>query len=251
MIKLVGAIRRRPDMTHSEYSAYVRDVHGSLAVNKNSTVATYIQNHVFDSAYGATGDPGYQLLLPRDSVTELWFENADAMKRNLADPYSREVVMADGVNFNDFPSALSLLVEQRHLDAPDPGSDGVKVLLFLKAAEGVGPQEFQERWRQAHEEVVADASGPGRLLRGHEWNTALPTDGMGALFGDSEQPSYEAYSALWFDEADALTAFRAYREALTERAQKQGPFHRPSLSFFLLSREIVIFDERPGHTTGA
>lgn len=241
MIKLVGAIRRRPDMTHSEYAAYLRDVHGALSVTENGTVRKYIQNHVFDSAYGATGDNGYQVMLPRDSVTELCFDDREAMMRNLADPYSREVVMADGANFNDFTSALSLLVEEKEHEAPDAGSEAVKVLLFLKAAEGVAPQEFQERWRKAHDEVVADAAGPAKALRGHEWNTAVSVDGLGDLFGASKQPSYEAYSALWFDEADALPAFRAYREALTDAAEKQGPFHQPSLSFFLLSREIVIF----------
>ncbi|MFF3373940.1 hypothetical protein ACFYXF_13510 [Streptomyces sp. NPDC002680] len=92
--------------------------------------------------------------------------------------------------------------------------------------------------------MLADTSGSARYLRGHEWNTAHPGDGMSAYFGStSEQPAYEAYSALWFDEADALTGFRAHQRALAGHAEKHGALLQLPLSFFLLTREVVIFDD--------
>ncbi|MEV7731782.1 EthD domain-containing protein [Streptomyces sp. NPDC088921] len=243
MIKLVAAVRRRPGMTHTEYADYVREVHGGIAVAKKMALRKYVQNHVFDSAYGAIGDTGYQVKLPRDSVTELYFDNLDSMAQTFSDPYTRDVVGPDGVNFSDLPASLSVLVEEHRTEVPQPGPGTVKVLYFLKAAEGMEPEAFQQRWQQAHGDVLADASGPARYLRGYEWNPAVPSDGMTEYFGGSEQPAYEAYAALWFDDEEAVEGFRAYEEALAKHAEKQGAFHQPSLSFFLLTREVVIFDD--------
>lgn len=243
MIKLVAAVRRRPGMAHAEYADYVREVHGGIALANKLTVAKYVQNHVFDSAYGAIGDTGYQVTLPRDSVTELYFENFETMAQTFADPYTRDVVGPDGVNFSDLPTALSLLVEEKQTHVPRPGPDAVKVLYFLKAAEGLDPEVFQQCWLRAHEDVLADPSGPARHLRGCEWNPALPGDTMAAYFGGSGQPAYEAYAALWFNDSEAIVGIRAYEEAMAKHAEKHGAFHQPSLSFFLLTREIVIFDD--------
>lgn len=96
----------------------------------------------------------------------------------------------------------------------------------------MSPEAFQEGLRRAYEDLFADSAGPARYVRGHEWNTALPGDGMAAYFGGtSEQPSYDAYCALWLEEAEALTAFRAWQDALAGHAEKHGAHLPPSLSF--------------------
>jgi hypothetical protein len=244
MIKLVAAARRRPGMTHAEYAEYVEKVHGGIARADKLTVRKYVQNHVLDGAYGALGDVGYQVTLPRDSVTELYFDDLASMARTFADPYTREVVGPDGVNFSDQPTAVSLLVEESAAEAPRSGTGTVKILHFLKAADGLAPEAFQQGLRRAYEDLLADPAGPARYMRGHEWNRALPGDGMAAYFGGTaEQPSYDAYSALWFEEAEALIGFRAWQQALAGHAEKHGAHFQPSLSFFLLTREVVIFDD--------
>ncbi|MFI8537587.1 EthD domain-containing protein [Streptomyces aquilus] len=244
MIKLVAAVRRRPGMTRTEYREYTEKVHGGIATAKKLTLRKYVQNHVLDGAYGALGDVGYEVTLPRDSVTELYFDDFASMGQTFADPYTREVVGPDAVNFSDQPAALSLLVEEREDEAPLHADGLVKVLHFLKAAEGVDPEVFQQGLRGAYEDVLADSSGPTRYLRGHQFNRPLPGDGMAGYFGGgSEQPAYDAYSALWFEEADALTGFRAHQQALAGHAGKHGALLNPSMSFFLLTREVVIFDD--------
>ncbi|GHB59690.1 hypothetical protein GCM10010306_061540 [Streptomyces umbrinus] len=252
MIKLVAAVRRRPGMTHAEYAEYIETVHGGIALADKLTVRKYVQNHVLDGAYGALGDVGYQVTLPRDSVTELYFDDLASMGRTFADPYAREVVGPDAVNFSDQPAALSLLVEESGTEAPRSKEGMVKFLHFLKAADGLAPEAFQRDLRRAYDDVLADPAGPARYLRGQEWNAALPGDGMAAYFGGaSEQPAYDAYSALWFDEADALTGFRAWQQALAGQAEKRGAHLQPSLSFFLLTREAVIFDDLADGGTAA
>ncbi|GAA3901568.1 hypothetical protein GCM10023084_62510 [Streptomyces lacrimifluminis] len=252
MIKLVAAARRRPGMTHAEYAEYVENVHGAIARADKLTVRKYVQNHVLDGAYGALGDVGYQVTLPRDSVTELYFDDLESMAQTFADPYTREVVGPDGANFSDQPAAVSMLVEESAAETPRSATGTVKILHFLKAADGLAPETFQQDLRQAYEELLADPAGPAQYLRGHAWHTPLPGDGMAAYFGGtSEQPAYDAYFALWCDEAEALTGFRAWQEALAGQAEKHGAHLQPSLSFFLLTREVVIFDDLADDGTSA
>ena len=152
MIKLVAAVRRRPGMTRTEYSEYIEKVHGGTATGKKLTLRKYVRNHVLDGAYGALRDAGYQVTLPRDSVTELYFDDLASMGETFADPRTREVVGPDAVNFSDQSAALSLLVEESEAEAPRYGDGMEKVLHFLKAAEGVAPEVFHSGLRQAYED---------------------------------------------------------------------------------------------------
>ncbi|WP_133916391.1 EthD domain-containing protein [Streptomyces sp. NBC_00582] len=254
MVKLVAVLRRRPDMTHAEYLDYIVNVHAKLAPPAPAPgseaavpagpppMGRYIQNHVFDSAYGATGDDGYQVTMPRDSVTELSFNDVESMRKVFESPFTRDVVGPDGANFSDLPAAVSLLVEETRTGRAAPSDTDVKVLHFLGAGEGLSAEEVQERWLRAHQDVLAADPELAAALRGHEWNTVIPGQGMTGYFGGAELPEYVAYSALWFDESEALPLFRRYAAGIAEHQDKHGTFYRPSLSFFLLCREVVIFD---------
>ncbi|MDQ0595793.1 hypothetical protein QF037_000138 [Streptomyces canus] len=110
---------------------------------------------------------GYQLTLPRDSVTELYFDDLESMAQTFADPYTRDVVGPDGANFSDQAAAVSLLVEESGAEVPRSGTGTVKILHFLKAAEGLAPGAFQEGLRRAYEDLFADSAGPARYVRGH------------------------------------------------------------------------------------
>ncbi|MFF4507084.1 hypothetical protein [Streptomyces sp. NPDC001401] len=112
----------------------------------------------------------------------------------------------------------------------------------MPRSDGLAAEAFYEGLRRTYGDVLANSSGLARCLRGHGRNAVLPGDGMAAHFGIvSKQPAYDAYRALWFDEADALTGFHTWQEVLAGRAEKHGALLLPSLSFFLLTREVVIF----------
>ena len=130
MIKTLAAIRRKPGMTQQEYFSYIRDVHGALARAKPLAIRRYVQNHVGDSAYGAEGDPAYQGLFHRDSVTELYFDDVEGMLRSFTDAYVRDVVGPDGANFSDMSTALAMLARDIELDVRAPADAPVKVMYF-------------------------------------------------------------------------------------------------------------------------
>ena len=82
--------------------------------------------------------------------------------------------------------------------------------------------------------VCADAV---LLVRtGSQWYAVT---GLLVYFGGKDMPVYEGVASLWFEEAGALAAFRAYQEDLEER-NRQTPFFTSSESFFLMAREVPI-----------
>ena len=241
MIKIIAAIRRRLGMTHAEYLLYIEHVHGRMSRAKPLGLARYVQNHVIDAAFGATGDHAHLTVLPRDSVTELCFEDFAALRRTFADDYTRTVIGPDGVNFSEQSSALNLMTASSGED-PGIGEGRLKVLFFLKAAEGAGGQAFQAQWAAAS--ARADHL-QGAAVLGNVRDAPLPppaaaserAGGGDDYFGSVGQIVYDGVQSLWFDEAAAPAAVRRWEAVFTR--DSAGWLDR-SRSFWLLAREVEI-----------
>jgi hypothetical protein len=237
VIKVVAVLRRRPGLTHQEYIDYIVDVHGDLAAGNKMTVQRYVQNHVFDAAFGATGDGTHQNVLPRDSVTELWFEDMAGLGATFADPYTREVIGPDGPNFQDMPSALSLLVEEGEVHGEKQADGAPKVLWLLKARDGVKDQEFIQRWKQA-DERAAKASGVVRRVSEPAFVPEQSGGGGTDYFSGGDMIRYDGLQSLWVDARDPVKAMREYEELLLQDA---ADWLDPSRSFWLLAKEHEVY----------
>lgn len=247
MIKMLAAICRRPGMTHAEYLAYIVHVHGAIASANPLAMRRYTQNHVFDAAFGSTAEAAHAMVVARDSVTELYFDNADDMRATFAHEHVRTKVGPDGANFSDTSVALSVVataVEQR-VTRPATVS-GAKVLHYLRADAGIDLAEFFARWEQAHAHAMATAPAAAAALRRCVHNRQLPQfNPMLAYFGGSDVPVYEGVGSLYFDNAHTLGAFRAYENALLAyNADPATRFYAPAQSFFLYATEATIYERR-------
>lgn len=240
MIKIVAAIRRRPGMTHAEYLDYVEHIHGGLANGRRTSLGRYVQNHVFDGGFGAS-DGIYPSYFHRDSVTELFFESFEKMGQTFNDPYVRDVVQPDGVNFSDLASAISVLTMEKVEQAPPPPGVGVKVLHFQAGT--VGGDAFAEAWGKAHADAMAALPQFKQNLRGQAYSFALPPPPAGGAdyFGGGDMPRYDAVSSFWFDGEADLVQFRRY-----ERALSASGLLNTAASFFLYAREVLISDTIQG-----
>jgi hypothetical protein len=237
MIKVVAAVRRRPGMTHQEYLTYITEVHGAIATKNKMTVRKYIQNHVSDAAFGTTGDPTHLTVLPRDSVTELWFDDLAGLGACFSDPYTREVVGPDGVHFSDLPTAISLLVQEGEAQGQEPAPGAAKVLWFLKARDGVEPGQFRTQWSQADARAGA---APGVTRRISEPVLVLDQQAGGGAdyFGGQDMISYDGLQSLWLAPGDPVAAMRSYEELFLE---KDAHWLDPSRSFWLIATEHQVF----------
>lgn len=247
MLTLIAAVRRKPGMTHHAFVHYLHHVHGPLAAAKPLGVRRYVQNHVFDASFGTEGDAAHLTEFGRDAVTELQFDDRDALAATMSDPYTREVIGPDGEHFNDMPSALALLARPVAVTPPPPSeADGrVKVLHFLSRADGVSLDDFTERSLGAHEIALSRDEPHTKAVRAHVQHVQVPGAEQALRhFGAQDQHVYEAVTALYYDSADeALTHFPAYERSLREPSTEGGHFYDPSRSFVLYCREVTIFEQ--------
>lgn len=237
MIKVVAAIRRRPGMALAEYFGYIENVHGKLARDNPLGLRRYVQNHVLDAAYGVTGDPTHLTALPRDSVTELWFDDFAALGRTFADPYTQQVIGPDGKNFSDLPSALSLLTTEE--GAWGTSEQGLKILYFLKAAPDTSTDTFTQAWASADERARASVN----LMGGVRSHAITPPPGApqggGDYFGGKDMIAYDGIQSLYVKPDNAVPDFRAYEAIFT---QDSASWLDRSRSFWLLAKEVTILD---------
>ncbi|MFF5365325.1 EthD domain-containing protein [Streptomyces scabiei] len=246
MLTLIAAVRRKPGMTHRAFVHRLHHVHGPLAAAKPLGVRRYVQNHVFDASFGAEGDAAHLAEFGRDAVTELQFDDQDALAVTMSDPYTREVIGPDGAHFNDMPSAVALLARPAAVTAPPPESDGrIKVLHFPSRAEGVSPDEFTERSLGAHEAALSRDEPHTKAVRAHVQHVRVAGAEQALRhFGGQDRHAYEAVTALYYDSADeALTHFPVYERSLRESSAEGGRFYDPSRSFVLYCREVTIFEQ--------
>ncbi|WP_411349044.1 EthD domain-containing protein [Paenibacillus sp. WLX2291] len=242
MIKQMAVVTRRPDMTHEEYVNYVKHIHGyQITCGNPLQVSRYIQNYVFDAAYGARSDlhtGGYQIVYQRDSVTELYFADEDAMMQTFAHPYVHEVIGPDGANFSNLDTSLPFLVQEQEIDVPHPAAGGIKIFYMIKGNDNYAPDEITRLWLQGHHEVVERNVTVRQQLRKCIHNVQISA-GDANYFGSKENVRYDVLATFWFD---TTAAFRTYQQELVHYAQQHGDFIDPSYSFFLYTDALTIYD---------
>ncbi len=245
MIKMMAAVCRKPGMTHAEYLAYMQHVHGEISKEVPGTLRRYVQNHVFDAAFGHGADAVHAMTMARDSVTELWWDHPADMGANFASEHVRTKVGPDAANFADASRTLSLVAVEAEQPVPHPGrATGAKVLHYLRGAAGLALDEFFRRWAAAHERALAAAPLAAAALRRCVHNRQLPEfNPMLAYFGAKDVPVYEGVASLWFDDTTSVGAFRAYERALLAvNAEPAAAFYDPSQSFFVYATEVPILE---------
>jgi len=247
MIKMLAAICRRPGMTHAEYLAYVQHVHGAISTENPVNLRRYVQNHVFDAAFGSSAEAAHSMTVARDSVTELWWDSAEDMGANFAHEHVRTKVGPDGANFGDVARTLALVAVEAEQPVARPGrACDAKVMHYLRVAEGLALPAFFERWAQAHERALAAAPVAAAAIRRCVHNRQLSEfNPMLAYFGSKDVPIYEGVASLWFDDTASVGAFRAYERALLAiNAEPQAGFYQPAQSFFVYATEVPIYERR-------
>lgn len=245
MIKMMAAICRKPGMTHAEYTAYVQHVHGAISRDNPVTLRRYVQNHVFDAAFGSRAETAHAMTVARDSVTELWWDSPEDMRATFAHEHVRTKVGPDGANFSDVSCTLSLVAVEAEQPVPNPGQAcGAKVLHYLRMADGLALPAFFERWARAHERALAAAPFAAAAIRRCVHNRQVSEfNPMLAYFGAKDVPIYEGVATLWFDDTASVGAFRAYERALLAiNAEPDAAFYEPAGSFFVYATEVPIYE---------
>lgn len=117
MIKLVFALRRRPELSREEFQTYWRETHAPLVAARADVlkIRRYLQVHTtdLDGLHAAFQKRNGGSPAPFDGVAELWFDSLaelggddDAVRQAQAE------LLADEVNFIDLPNSPMWMSEE-------------------------------------------------------------------------------------------------------------------------------------------
>lgn len=227
MIKLNICAARVPRMTHAQYSRYMKDSHARLVTGSETMsglVRAYIQQHVFDAAYGPLAPPSRY-----DSVSHIM---ADSIGDHLAATKTRdyrEVIAPDEPNFADGRTAVFTMLEEVALALPVAGASPHRLLHYGVCKQGIAPAALQDGWIAAHAQVVAADPRVLRSVRRAVLNRVKPApDG---------QPAFDAMGELGFLERGDVPAMCDYVAMMEERL---APLLDTDRSFFLLADAVPV-----------
>ena len=139
MLKNLGLIPRRADLSRAVFRDYYETRHAPLALRHLRTMQRYVRNHVVAAT---PADP------PFDSLSEFWFENSadlQAIIDFLGSP-AGEVLREDEAKFMDRSGVRVMMVEESLLFGPARATeDGVirKQALLLQHAAGASVVDFR------------------------------------------------------------------------------------------------------------
>jgi hypothetical protein len=145
MIRMIAAVCCRPGMTHAECMAYHHQVHGRISREVPLTLRRYVQNHVFDSAFGSSRASSHEQVVARDSVSELCWDDLDGMRATFMHPDVQQKIGPDGVNFAEVSTTANLVAYEVEMPVLHPGPGDVKLMHFLRAAKGIDLPMFFDR----------------------------------------------------------------------------------------------------------
>jgi hypothetical protein len=154
MLKMLGFLPRRADLTRLGFREYYERRHAPLALEHVRVFAKYVRNHLAD----VTTEPGF------DAVSEFWYDDAAAAARIgawLATPEG-QVLRRDEAQFMDRAHIGSCVVTEHALHGPARGFEPAplrKLGVLFTSREALPPQTLVavEEWCRTFVQSHADA----------------------------------------------------------------------------------------------
>jgi len=227
MIKLNICACRIPGLTRAQYERYSKDNHARLVLGTEPVsryIVKYIQQHVFDAAYGALAAPWRW-----DSVSQISGNSVEDLMAATSTQEYREVIALDEPRFADGRSAIFTMATEEEMVLPTKGASSYRLLHFGKAREEGGAAELQERWLSAHAGIAAEAPQVLRPVRRAVLNRAQQ--------GPQGAPAFDAMGELGFVDKVDIPAMEEYVAMMEERL---GALLDKDRSFFLLCEAVPV-----------
>jgi hypothetical protein len=148
LLKIVFLCRRRPEITHEQYAAFVLDGHAPLALKHHPTLLRYVINIVEGNPPGAR---------ELDSLPALYFASLEDFRERLYDsPEGQEIIRRDVERFMTGGADTYATTEyvQRKFNPPTAPlgerTPGRKEVWLLQRREGMSRQAFVDHWLHVH-----------------------------------------------------------------------------------------------------
>jgi uncharacterized protein (TIGR02118 family) len=227
MVRLFALLVPRRDMTPVAFHEHWRYVHGPLAGRIRRAVA-YTQSHCLPD------QPVDLPIMPYGGAAEVWFESLESANGLMSDPDYTDGAAHDEDNFHYMDQVVALQATQHVVtDGPPILKDTgvVKVMQFVRRADGVAPESFREQWLAGADE---DAAGEELRLVRHVRCAAVPES-----YADGD-PQFDGVRELFWPDEWSFMAARARAPEAWERLVR-GPAIAPGSGFLVTSEHRVVW----------
>lgn len=181
MIKMVGLMKRRADLTHEQFSQYWLVKHAPLAL-KLPGIRRYAQNLVIG------GTPGY------DGSPETWWDDTAALKAAIGSPIMAECNKDEQLFTSEIGGLV--VVERPILEGqPDERKAIIKRMAFLKRKEGLTREQFSEHWLTKHAPLALKLPGLRRYVQSVALGSKSDYDGVAETWWDDVESMDKAFQS--------------------------------------------------------
>lgn len=260
MIRLVFLLRRRSELSLSDFQHYWREKHGPLVASLATTlgIEKYVQVHALDEPMnGAMAEARGGMEPPYDGVAELWFASEEALAEALGSEEGEgaaSALLEDEARFIDLArSPLWLAVELPQVNpagemlVATPRSSLLKLYFPLRMRPELGLEDGQRYWRTHHGPIIrsqAPAQGIQRYQQVHRHASLLEAalrEARGTVVD-----AYDGHAEVWFDRGAPRTGPEA-QQANARAIEDESRFIDFSRSAMWVGKELVFVDRTGWH----
>lgn len=229
IIKIIGFLARRSDMTAAAFQTRWRDVHAPMARDlpglRGHLLNIPLEGH-------ARSDVAQLDVEPFDGIEELWFDDQAACAAAMASPAGmRWRAAAAGHVGAERSFATQEVWEVALPPGPRPG---VKSFTAIRRRDDASPEAFQYAWRMVHGPMAATVP----LLRGFVLSGILAELPRGDLPALRMATPLDGIAESWCDDLAARRAMVASPEA--QRWFADGATFLGRVKTVLLREEVLL-----------
>lgn len=254
MIKMLCQVPRKPGMSEAEFYPRYLNGHGDLVRGLAQPMGflRYVQAHRLASPEIDAFAAGRGWRAPNDGQSELWWESWDSMEAALGSPEGADasaILEVDEQAFTDTTNVSGFIAKEEAIfdfsDGSPPGvGDAVKMVVDVWRRPGLSPEEFSDRWRTQHGDLVrkhAKAMGFSKYVQNHR----DPESKFNFAELRGWQPAPDGVTEVWWPSIEAMKqalASPAAMEAGAALRADEEVFIDPANVRAFLGKEHSIFD---------
>lgn len=250
--KQLAAIRRRQGLTTSEFLYHHTIVHGRKSWNAPDSVdqpIAYIQDHVFESAYGinTTANHPQASYFSHDSMTELYSRSQEAFATPPPNNYTETIIRPDGNAFNDFSASINMygyeVFQKVNNTCAQFDSSEMYNAFYWVFANATDANTFSFDNKTFATSIIQRmlATFPPGAIYNASIHTSVPGLDSRSYYGGFNNPTVNAVLKFWLcDDNHAVNAFRNVQIDLVEQNEKLGINFDES--FVIFTRAVLIYD---------
>ena len=247
MIRLTFVLRRRPEMSSSEFRDYLGNTHGPLVMAYSTMlkIRKYVQNYTIEDTLTENLRNSRGALPAWEGVEEMWWDSRRDILAGLESPEGREaarLLVEDEKRFVDLGRSAGWYGYEIPQINPVPEnvvatekSPLIKIYYVLHNLPGQSMEEAQFYWRVSHGPKVrqyAHAHRPLRYIQVHRLDDEL--NRRFAELRRIEEAAYYGHTELWFDRVDLEAGFTT-----PEGAKSMEVFMEDEKGFIDLPRSAI------------